>query len=295
MAGLLYASDLRDASEWVNQSAQCVLDSVRQADGWKQVFQGRPVPMWLHKLRNYFNVEPVTLRLLDQGRASRWMSEIREHKQLGGWTSGPRTLSGHVYVDENNNTWYQMGPGGSIFHWGDDVEIMEIEAINTHFFRRQTGIPIFKLICPDGTKGSKETIVVNPMINIKEEVDAMGNVREVAKGASKLGEVGETVQVRRLDLHVTTMEHQGSYNFAETAVIGRDWHTKFDVETHKKDKIYIDPRDRFSPLKDRIFTEALLRSAGANTKSTVRNMRDVRLDFDEPPMRRSPHGVSNPH
>ena len=206
------------------------------------------------------------------------MSEIRKHGQLGGWTSGPRTLSGHVYVDESNNTWYQMGPGGSIFHWGSEVEIMEIEAFNTHFFRRQTGIPIFKLICPDGTKGSKETIVVNPMINIKEEVDAMGNVREVAKGASKLGEVGQTVHVRRLDLHVTTMEHQGSYNFAETAVIGRDWHTKFDVETHQKEKIYIDPRDRFTPLKDRIFTEALLRSAGANTKSTVRNMRDIRLD-----------------
>ena len=81
--------------------------------------------MWLHKLRNYFNVEPVTLRLLDQGRTSRWMSEIRKHGQLGGWTSGPRTLSGHVYVDERDNTWYQMGPGGSIFHWGNEVEIME--------------------------------------------------------------------------------------------------------------------------------------------------------------------------
>jgi hypothetical protein len=91
------------------------------------------------------------------------------------------------------------------------------------------------------------------------------------------------------------MEHQGSYNFAETAVIGRDSHTKLDVETHQKDKIYIDPRDRFSPLSNRIFTETLLRSAGANTKSTVRKMRDIRLDSDEPPMRRSPHGVSNPH
>ena len=58
MAGLLYASELRDPSEWVNKNAQYILDSVRQADGWKQVFQGRTFPMWLHRLRNYFNVEP---------------------------------------------------------------------------------------------------------------------------------------------------------------------------------------------------------------------------------------------
>jgi hypothetical protein len=294
MAGLLYASELRDPSEWVNQNAQRILDSIKQAGGWNQVFQG-PVPMWLHKLRNYFNKEPMTLKLLDPSRTRHWMSEITRHGQLGGRTSGPRTLSGHVYVDESNNIWYQMGPGGSIFHWGNEVEIMQIEAIHTHFFRGQTGIPIFKLICPDGTKGSMETIVVNPLINIKEEVDAMGNVREVAKGESKLGEVGQTVRVRSQDLHVTTMEHQGSYNFAETAVIGRSGHTRFDVETHQKDKFYIDPRDRFTLLKDRIFTEALLSSAGANTKSSVRNMRSTRLDFDEPPMRRSPHGVSNPH
>lgn len=293
MAGHLYPSELRDPSEWVNQNAQCILESVRKADGWKQVFPGI-FPMWLHKLRNYFNVEPVTLRLLDQANTNHWMSEIRKHNQLGGWISS-KTLSGHVYVDENNNPWYQMGAGGSIFHWGNEVEIMKLEGVHTHLFRGQTGIPIFKLISPDGTKGSRETIVMNPMVNIKEEVDAMGNVREVAKGESKLGEVGRTVYVKRMELHVTTMEHQGSYNFAETAVIGRDWHTKFDVETHQKDSIYIDPPDRFTPLKDRIFTEAVLRRAGADTKSTVRNMRDIRLDFDEPPMRRSSHGASNPH
>jgi len=292
--GHLYASELRDPSEWVNKNAQFILDSAGKAGGWRTVFEKEKVfPMWLHKLRNYFNVEPATLRLLDRGKANQWMSAIREHKQLDGPISS-NTLSGDVYADENNNIWYQMGPGGSIFHWGNDVEMMRLEAFSTHVFRKQTGIPIFKLICPDGTKGSKETIVENPMINIKQVIDTAG-VSEVATGESKLGEVGQTVHVRRLDLHVTTMEHQGSYNFAETAVIGRDWHTKFDVETHQKDKIYIDPRDRFTSLKDRIFTEALLRSAGANTKSTVRNMRDIRLDFDEPPMRRSPHGVSNPH
>ncbi len=44
-------------------------------------------------------------------------------------------------------------------------------------------------------------------------------------------------------------------NFAETAVEGRDEHTKRDVDPHKKDRVYIDPPDRFAPLKDRIFNE----------------------------------------
>ena len=295
MSGFLYASELRDPSEWVNKNAQFILDSVKQAEGWNKVFQD-PFPMWLHKLRNYFNVEPSTLRLLDKGNTAHWMTLIKKYGQLGGHTSGPRTLSGHVYMDENYNIWYQMGPGASIFHWGDEPELMKLEAINTHFFRGQTGIPVFKLISPDGSKGSKETIVLNPMDIIEEVVDPTStSVREVAKGRPKIGEVGETVQIRVMEMHVTDMEHQGSYNFAETAVSGLDWHEKFDVNTHFKDPIYIDPLDRFSPLKDRIFTEAVLRSAGANTKSTVRNMRDTRLDNDEPEMRRSKYGVSNPH
>ena len=33
----------------------------------------------------------------------------------------------------------------------------------------------------------------------------------------------------------------------------------------------------------------------AEDETKLRNMNDIRLDFDEPPMRRSPHGVSNPH
>jgi hypothetical protein len=288
MAGLLYPGELRDASEWVGQNAQCILDSVRRADGWSKVFPDK-FPMWVHKLRNFFNVEPTTLRLLDKGITSYWMAKIREHGHLGGYTSGPRTLSGHVYVDEYNRVWYQMGPGGSIYHWGDDPSWhAPVDAIVTHFFRGQTGIPIFKLICPDGTDGSNETIVSNDME--RREVVTPGSRSYEVKGQSRIGDVNQTVPVKgRL---VTTMDHQGSYNFAETAVRGLDEHEKYDVNTHKKDKVYIDPRDRFTALSSRIFTEAVLRSAGANTKRTVRNMNDISLDFDEPPMRRSPYGVS---
>lgn len=292
MAGLLYPGELRDPSEWVNQTAQCILDSVRRAEGWGKVFgKEKEFPMWLHKLRNYFNVEPTTLRLLDKGISNYWMAKIREHNQLNDFT-GKRTLSGHVYADDLNRIWYQMGPGGSIYHWGDDPSWhAPIDAAFTHLFRGQTGIPIFKLICPDETDGSNETIVSNDME--RREVATPGSRSYEVKGQSQIGKVNQTVPVQgRL---ITTMDHQGSYNFAETAVKGLDAHEKFDVHTHKKDKVYIDPSDRFTSLSSRIFTESLLRRAGANTKRTVRNMTDISLDFDEPEMRRSPHGVSNPH
>jgi len=289
MSKLLYPGELRDAHEWVGQNAQCILDSVRRADGWKNVFKDPfPFPMWLHKLRNYFNVEPTTLRLLDKATTSIRMGEISQYGKLCG-LQGSRTLSGHVYVDEYSRVWYQMGPGGSIYHWGSDPSWhAPVDAVITHLFRGQTGIPIFKLICPDGTYGSNETIVSNEME--RREVYVGGSSSKVETGRSTIGDVNQIVPVR--SQLITTMEHQGSYNFAETAVLGLDEHEKFDVNTHKKDKVYIDPPNRFSALKHRIFTEALLRRAGANTKRTVRNMNDISLDFDEPEMRRSPHGVS---
>ncbi len=287
--GMLYPGELRDPHEWVGQNAQNILKSVENWNGWANVFK-QGVPMWLHKLRNYFNIEPKFLRLLNKPLTDQWMRKIRLNGQLNDFV-GERTLSGHVYSDEKSRVWYQMGPGGSIYHWGDDVENPRLEAAFTHTFRGQTGIPIFKLICPDGTGGSNETIVSQEM-TLQRSADAMSS-RQVMKGQSKIGEVDQTVPVEgRL---ITYMKHQGSYNFAETAVVGLDEHKKNDVHTHEKDPIYIDPPSRFAELKTRIFTEAILRGAGANTKSTMRNMKDIRLDFDEPPMRRSPHGVSNPH
>lgn len=290
--GLLYASELREPSEWVRQNAQNILDSVIKAGGWKKVFPDK-LPRWLHKLRNYFNVEPTSLRLMDKAVTERWMTEIRKHGHLNSFV-GRRTLSGHVYFDEEIEVWYQMGPGGSIYHWGDPVRFPKIEAAHTHAFRGQTGIPIFKLISPDGTGGSRETIVSNPMVH-RQKVDFGPNTPPmyIMVGRPHIGEVNQTVAVKaRL---ITRIEHQGSYNFAETSVRGLDQHEKYDVETHKKDSVYIDPPDRFAPLSKRIFTDALLRKAGANTKSTKRDMNDISLDFDEPPMRRSPYGVSNPH
>ena len=62
------------------------------------------------------------------------------------------------------------------------------------------------------------------------------------------------------------MEYQGSYNFAETSVVGLDAHKKNDVNPHHKDPVYIDPPDRFEPLKDRFFFEYVVARAGGETK-----------------------------
>lgn len=283
---MLYPGELRDAHEWIGQTAENILQSVNHAGSWAKVFE-HGVPMWLHRLRNYFNVEPKFLRLLNKPLTDHYMSKIRSNGQLDDFV-GERTLSEDVYADEQGRIWYQMGAGGSIYHWGDDVENPRLEAAFTHTVRRQTGIPIFKLISPDGTGGSKETIV-SQELTLQRSSDAMSS-KQVMKGKSKIGSVDQNVPVEgRL---ITYMKHQGSYNFAETAVVGLDAHKKSDVHPHEEDPTYIDPPNRFAALNNRIFTEAILRGAGAKTKSTVRNMNDISLDFDEPPVVRSPHGVS---
>ena len=279
--GLLYASELKDPGEWVNQNAQDILDSVKKAGGWKTLFP-TGVPMWLHKIRNYFNVEPTTLRLVDRGVAVHWMSEVRKYGQLNAFIKGPRTLSGHVYFDEEVEVWYQMGAGGTIYHWGRDVIgwLDWAEAGYAHMVRTQAGIPVFKLVCPDGTGGSKETIIKNPKIHKVPVSTSQGDHFEMQRGS----QLGETNVVNMVKPRIITDEHhQGSYNFAETSVLGLGTHEKYDVKTHHKDPVYVDPPDRFAPLKSRVFKEYVLASAGAKTKMSS--------DFDEPPMRRQPHSV----
>ena len=152
-----------------------------------------------------------------------------------------------------------MGPGRSIYHWGE-VTWEPAGAAYTHVGRTQKGIPIFKLICPDGTGGSKETIVSNPVVRSYKMVGPQGMQWKMER-SSKIGETNQQVLV--LDRVETKMKYQGSYNFAETAVMGLDEHKKNDVDPHKKDAIYIDPPDRFEPLADRIFFDYVLMRSGA--------------------------------
>jgi hypothetical protein len=256
--GLLYPSELKDSSEWVLSNAQDILDSVKNAGGWKKVFPSG-IPTWLHKLRNYFNVEPKCLRLVDKSVTVHWMRDIRSHGKMDGFI-GKRALTGHVYFDEEVEVWYQMSAGATIYHWGDDVRFEKLEAAYTQKVYGQTGIPVFKLVCPDGTGGSKETIISNPVLEKVKVVGPRGGVEWELRRSSKIGDTNQNVLVNhRVE---KKMKYQGSYNFSETAVVGLDDHKKSDVEPHKKDAVYIDPPDRFAPLKDRIFNEFVIAAAG---------------------------------
>jgi hypothetical protein len=278
--GLLYASELRDSTDWVLQNAQDILDSVKKAGGWAKVFP-KGVPMWLHKLRNYFNVEPKSLRLVDKSVTGHWMQDVRAHGQIDGLIT-QFALTGDVYFDEEVEVWYQMGAGGTIYHWGGGVTWEPADAAHTQFFRGQARVPIFKLICPDGTGGSKETIVTNPKVRKVRVVGPQGVMDEM-QGTTKIGATNKPVLV--LDRVETEMRYQGSYNFSETSVVGLDEHKKNDVNPHKKDGQYIDPPDRFEPLNKRIFNEFVIHAAGGKTKkpppATYED--DIRED---PPMRK---------
>jgi len=260
--GLLYASELTDPSEWVDQNAQDILQSVKDAGGWKKVFP-KGVPHWLHKIRNYFNLEPKTLRLVDKQPTDHAMHEIRKHGQIGGLITR-FALSGDVYFDEDAETWYQMGAGGSIYHWGGGVTWEAMDAFHTQFFRGQEGIPVFKLICPDGTGGSKETIISNPKVSKVFVGGSTFGLEYEMQGRTTIGATNKGVLV--FDRVETKMEYQGSYNFAETSVVGLDKHKKNDVEPHHHDAVYIDPPDRFEPLKDRFFFDYVIARAGGETK-----------------------------
>jgi len=260
--GLLYASELQDPAEWVDQNAQDILDSVKKAGGWKKIFP-KGVPMWLHKVRNYFNLEPKTLRLVEKVPTDHAMHEIRSYGQIGGLIT-QFALTGDVYFDEDVETWYQMGAGGTIYHWGGGVTWEPIDAISTQFLRGQARIPVFKLICPDGSGGSKETIISNPRVSKVFVGGSSFGLEYEMQGRTTIGAKNKGVLV--LDRVETQMKYQGSYNFAETSVVGLDAHKKNDVHPHHKDAKYIDPPDRFEPLKDRFFFEYVLQFAGAETK-----------------------------
>ena len=192
------------------------------------------------------------------------MREIRCHGKLNDFV-GRRTLSGDVYFDEEVEVWYQMGAGGTIYHWGNDVKRPKVEAAYTHAVTGQERTPIFKLVCPDGTGGSKETIITNPQTDkvLIQTGTGYDQKMAVTQGRSKIGETNQPQLV--VDRVVTWMKYQGSYNFSETAVVGLDEHKKRDVHPHETDPVYVDPPDRFTPLRYRTFTEFVIHMAGGET------------------------------
>ncbi len=284
---------LRNYDEWIGKTPQQIIDAVKLVGGWAVVFSATAfpagLPLWAHRVRNYFNVEPRSLTrydadfrneflaridrgldALEHAKKIKWLKKhplfgsLAEVKKMpepppgtpdtpGGWdrVAEIKALSGDVYKDESTNMiWYQMDAGGAIYHFGSDPGITApLEAFYHSKIVGQALVPIFKLVSPDGTGGSCETII-NNKFDQQLTVPGFGSIKT---GRFKIGMVSksEPVDVNK-DYH-----HQGSYNYAETIEMGLATHEKYDVHPHKKDKTYWNPLDRFLPLASRRFTLSL--------------------------------------
>jgi hypothetical protein len=107
------------------------------------------------------------------------------------------------------------------------------------YIKPQMMMPIFKLISPDGTGGSRELVLTNP--------------KGWLFGDSTIVDVLHWKYIR--DRVVLQEPYEGSYNYAETISSGYDEHVKADVDTHREwPGFYINP-DPDSALKDRGFPE----------------------------------------
>lgn len=78
---LLDLKALRDYGNWIGETAWDVHGSVMRVGGWQQVFP-RALPRWASRIRQYFNLTPMTLKLLDHEESSRYLESWRKRLSL---------------------------------------------------------------------------------------------------------------------------------------------------------------------------------------------------------------------
>ena len=174
---------------------------------------------------------------------------------LGGEIGTALALSGHVYEDAlGRSIWFQMSPGGAIYHFGEKIRSPTLRSIEATL-DRQEHAPVFKLVCLDGTGGSREVCIKNPF-----DVPRKTKFHEVKittmVGRATIGAVNEEVNVA--NRIVKDSVSQGSYNYAETVVKGLPAHERLDVNTYPMTPgYYVEPSNlfQFAELYMRRFPE----------------------------------------
>jgi hypothetical protein len=223
---------LRDYRNWYDLNAAQVLKAVQDIKGgWATVFN-KGIPCWASRLRNFFNVTPDCLMRFDWQRERAIYDKRLINRGLKAW----HALHGAVYKDKQNREWLQMSTVAGVYHYEGEVNKRKVAGA---YVRPQAMMPIFKLVSPDGTGGSRELILTNP----KGRLIGDGTVVDVLHWK----------HIRnRVVLHET---YAGSYNYAETITLGFSAHEKADVETHREWLgFYINP-DPDSALEKRWFPE----------------------------------------
>ncbi|MBL8233939.1 MAG: hypothetical protein JNL98_35920 [Bryobacterales bacterium] len=240
---MMTLEELRNYNKWIGKSPEHVLKSAIDRGGWTAVFPAAGFDQkcfrWAHRVRNFFNATPHALRRLRPDSAvARWVDrwlptktieiakvvDVLARTPVWGLPALPSRVKESmaldmrfVYRDPHGRIWIQMAPGGTVYHWNANgkSDPTESTAILVTAIGQQN-VPVFKLVSPDGSDGSSEVIIRNP-------------------GKMTLGDYDELVHV--LDWQVvTTIEHFGSYNYSETAVVGDEAHTLRDVTPHKLDR-----------------------------------------------------------
>ena len=243
---MLSLSQLQSYDNWIDQTAETVLRSAIAAGGWKRVFPKtlskgkslriKPFPDWASRVRNYFNVTPSKLKqlsLLDGAKA--WRA-----KDLGstGFTS-------IVYIDDMGQYWFQMQAIAAIYHYKGTVKDWGWWKFSESLTLGQEDTPIFKLVSPDDSGGSRELCVHNFNTNVKG-----------AKGKSTIGPIDKWVKIQTKVVLDTI--YRGSYNYSETGIVGYFEHKYRDVEPHKEDYWYYKNPSMYSVLSQRVFSKTLL-------------------------------------
>lgn len=254
---------LQDYKEWLTRSPEDILAAVVRHGGWGAVFTSakfgaKRLPVWAHRVRNYFNREPRFLMRLSADWSYNWLTYVYKKpvERSGEGTIAKfkreNALTDYVYRDEENTNWFQMSPGGAIYHF-KEIGNETLEGIHQEWMG-QGGTPIFKLVSPDGTGGSMETIIDNPL-RVGRRVQAL--MPKASRGFV-IGDVNVPMPVARPIVKIE--RYQGSYNYAETVDLGNEDHDRLDVQPHTNKEYakyggYENPEDRFSKLKFRRFPE----------------------------------------
>jgi hypothetical protein len=236
---MLSVAELKTYDRWIDRPASEVLASVIVHGGWAKIFpMSEPFPLWASRVRNYFNLRPARLKLLNlwAGRIAMKRQSIGLASRIGKGLTATFAFSDNVYQDERGQYWFEMHPGSTPYHTpGKVTGGKKVRAALTP----QKMTDVFKLISPDATGGSLEVCVHNFGAGL------FGGKRQI-------GEIGKWVNVRTKI--VIDEIYKGSYNYSDTTVMGYDAHEYRDMKPHRDHSgFYVDPRPGGAPLGERRF------------------------------------------
>lgn len=266
----LSLNQLQNYSNWVGRTPFEILNDVRGVGGWVKVFPREvtykkigtwkvPVlefPDWASRVRNYFNDVPSSLAILTPPLAR---AIVNQYRRKWSWYSVAQKSSVSdapaVYVGNNMapwNFWITYANGGTVFHFPLDKELSGWDWPKSSLYRSRQAdmitksqMPIFKLVCPDGTGGSSEIVIHNHLLKPDSGKDTGG--RQLRHGHSTVrgSKPGDPPVLIKNHL-VIAPEYRGSYNYSETMVAGFLAHDYRDIAP---DKVSSDPMHILWPPK----------------------------------------------